>query len=453
MIRFVHDGRRQPAFGGPLRPILVDRDVVGLDDLVRLGQHRHVLDDVLQLAHVAAPGPRTQEGDARLAQLGEPIAHLAVALPIIGEEMIGEEGDVFQALAQRRQLDRHHAQAVEQVAPQDARIDRFLRVAVGGGDEPHVHHGVLLLGAHPPHHAILDDAQQLGLEGLRHLGELVQEEGAAVGGFEQAGLVAVGAGKGPLAVAEHLGLEQRLGQGGAVDGHDAPAGAAAVLVNELRDHFLAGATLAADEHRGVGGGHLPGQLHRLAEQRRDADQGDLVAVAVLLHELEAEVAGFPRHHHRVRRPPDQHLEVGGGKRLGQVIPGPGPQRLDAAGDAGVASHHDDDGIPVVLQRRPQDVHARGLGHVQVDEDDVELAALDRVDRLLAAADQGHVVAVHLEHAGAALAQGALVVHYKDADARLDLGGNRQRVARPGLPRGIVRAPGVVCERGSHGGAP
>ena len=71
----------------------------------------------------------------------------------------------------------------------------------------------------------------------------------------------------------------------------------------------------------------------LRNSGRDPDQGDLVAVAVLLHQLDAEILGFARHHHRVRGAADQHLEVGGGERLGQVVPGAGPQRLDAAGDA------------------------------------------------------------------------------------------------------------------------
>src|SRR2546429_9498106 len=42
-----------------------------------------------------------------------------------------------------------------------------------------------------------------------HLDQLVEEQRAAVGGFEQPGLVAHRAREGALAVAEHLGLEQQ----------------------------------------------------------------------------------------------------------------------------------------------------------------------------------------------------------------------------------------------------
>ena len=149
----------------------------------------------------------------------------------------------------------------------------------------------------------------------------------------------------------------------------------------------------------------------------------------LLHQLDAEILGFARHHHRVRGAADEHLEMGGGERLREVVPGAGPQRLDAAGDAGVAGHHHHDGVLVRAQRGLQDLQPGDLGHVQVDQNDVELAPLDRLDGLLASADDGHVVAVHLQHAGAALPQGPLVVHHEDPDAGLYLARDRQRIAR------------------------
>ena len=69
------------------------------------------------------------------------------------------------------------------------------------------------------------------------------------------------------------------------------------------------------------GGHLAGQLDRLAEAGRDADQGELVAVAVLLLQLEPELAGLARDHDGVGGAADQDLEVRGRERLGEVVPG------------------------------------------------------------------------------------------------------------------------------------
>ena len=67
---------------------------------------------------------------------------------------------------------------------------------------------------------LLEHAQELGLERERHLADLVEEQGAAVGHLELAGLARHGAGEGALLVAEELAFEQGLGERGAVDGDE-----------------------------------------------------------------------------------------------------------------------------------------------------------------------------------------------------------------------------------------
>ena len=52
---------------------------------------------------------------------------------------------------------------------------------------------------------------------LRDFADLIEEDGAAVGGLEAALVVGHGAGEGALDVAEEFGLQQRLGQRAAVD--------------------------------------------------------------------------------------------------------------------------------------------------------------------------------------------------------------------------------------------
>jgi hypothetical protein len=119
--------------------------------------------------------------------------------------------------------------------------------------------------------------------------------------------------------------------------------------------------------------------------------------------------------------------VSGGERLGQIVPGAGPERLDAAGHAGIAGHHHHDRVLERAQGRLENLQAGNLGHVEVHEDDVELAPLDRLERLFAAADEGDVVAIHLEDAGATLPQCALIVHHEHPDARLDFAGNGEGI--------------------------
>ena len=57
---------------------------------------------------------------------------------------------------------------------------------------------------HPAEGLGLDGPQQLGLQGRGQVTDLVQEQGAAVGQFQQAPLAGHGVGEGALLVAEHL---------------------------------------------------------------------------------------------------------------------------------------------------------------------------------------------------------------------------------------------------------
>ena len=72
-----------------------------------------------------------------------------------------------------------------------------------------------------PHGALLEHAQELGLQAERHVADLVEEERAAVRAAGRARASAVFASvKAPLRVAEELALEEALGHRGAVDGDE-----------------------------------------------------------------------------------------------------------------------------------------------------------------------------------------------------------------------------------------
>src|SRR5262245_39018482 len=75
-------------------------------------EHERALDGVLELAHVAGPVVR-DEPDERLG--GRDHAPPGQRLRIAPEEVIDERGDVVAPLPQRRNVDRHHAQAIEQI--------------------------------------------------------------------------------------------------------------------------------------------------------------------------------------------------------------------------------------------------------------------------------------------------------------------------------------------------
>jgi hypothetical protein len=104
---------------------------------------------------------------------------------------------------------------------------------------------------------------------------------------------------------------------------------------------------------------------------------------------------------------------------------------------------------MVLQRGPENIHPGRLGHVEINQDDVELAALDCVESFFPPSDQRDVIPVHLQDAGAALPQSALIVNHEDPDAGFDFGGDSERIAAADLPWRGFRSTIRVSDARSH----
>ena len=108
------------------------------------------------------------------------------SVAIAREEMADELGDVLAPLAQRRKPDRDDVQAIEQILAETAGGDFILEVARSRRKHADVDLDralaadavIALVGQH---------AQDLGLGGRRHVRDLVEEQGAAMGMFEQPG--------------------------------------------------------------------------------------------------------------------------------------------------------------------------------------------------------------------------------------------------------------------------
>ena len=103
----------------------------------------------------------------------------------IAEDAVDEERHVAGALAQGRQRRHEHGEAEVEVGAEAARVDLGLEVAVGGGDDAHVD-GQAARRADALHLAALEHAQELRLQLEGELADLVEEDGAAGGGFEGA---------------------------------------------------------------------------------------------------------------------------------------------------------------------------------------------------------------------------------------------------------------------------
>ena len=93
--------------------------------------------------------------------------------------------------------------------------------------------------------------QELGLQGERQLGDLVQVERALVRILELPGLAAVRTGEGAFLVAEELGLEQPLRYGRAVDLDERPLAARRRRMDGAGDEILADAALAPEQDRRI----------------------------------------------------------------------------------------------------------------------------------------------------------------------------------------------------------
>ena len=143
--------------------------------------------------------------------------------------------------------------------------------------------------------ALLQHAQQLHLRAEVDVADLVEKQRAAVGQLEAALLPRLRAGERALLVAEQLGLDQALGQRRAAHLDERLLGAQRVVVDRVRDELLAGARLAADQHRRVRLGDLRDLLVHLAHRSARADDvREVVALAQLLPQVRVLVEQPPR---------------------------------------------------------------------------------------------------------------------------------------------------------------
>jgi hypothetical protein len=78
---------------------------------------------------------------------------------------------------------------------------------------------------------------------------------AAVGGLEQAAVLADRAGECALGMTEQLALEQVLGHRAAVDRDERPVAARAGAMNRARQQLFAGAAFARDHDARIGARH------------------------------------------------------------------------------------------------------------------------------------------------------------------------------------------------------
>src|SRR6185436_5870541 len=130
-----------------------------------------------------------------------------------------------------------------------------------------------LSATHPVEGFLFERPQDLRLERQRQIADFIQEQGTSVGQLELPRLPRTRAGEGAFLVSKEFGLEKRLWNRRAVDGHKRTVGAGAEGMQRACKEFFAGAALALEQDRGIG--------RRRALQR----DGHVLQLGIFAHDL------------------------------------------------------------------------------------------------------------------------------------------------------------------------
>ncbi len=110
------------------------------------------------------------------------------------QKMMDQQRNISRPQAKRRKPDGNDIKPVIKIFAEGAVGHRFFQIPIRRGDDPHIDFHILV-AADPAEFTLLNHPQQLHLNRRRRIADLVEEDGSAIGDFEQAGLVRNGAGE------------------------------------------------------------------------------------------------------------------------------------------------------------------------------------------------------------------------------------------------------------------
>src|SRR4051794_20674419 len=122
--------------------------------------------------------------------------------------MFGEEGNVFPALPERRQIECNDVDAVVEVFTELSFANEFLEIFIRGGQDAHVD----LDGLHPPdsgEFSFLQHAQEFRLRHGAEVADFVKEKCAGIGKLKLPDSTSCRICKRAFLMAEQLALDQR----------------------------------------------------------------------------------------------------------------------------------------------------------------------------------------------------------------------------------------------------
>src|ERR1700678_2060928 len=230
-------------------------------------QDHRALDHVLQFAYVAGPSIGLECCHGLWRNIIDRLAH-PPAEDI--DELLNQRWDIFAARAQWRQQDGKHVQPVVEVAAKFALSYHHREIPVRRGHQPNVH--VMRPAASQALELVLlQDAQQFGLQRCGNVSHFVQKQGSLMGHFEAPNLLRDRSGEGAPLVTEQFTFQEIKGNSRAIQLDERTSASRAYIVNGMGDEFLACASFALNQNRGVGGRNRANQVQRFDQSRAAPD--------------------------------------------------------------------------------------------------------------------------------------------------------------------------------------
>src|SRR5208282_3635398 len=247
------------------------------------------------------------------------------------QQPLCERQNILPAFAQRRDAKRDDVEAVVEILAKVMRADFGVEVAIGRGDYSRIDVN-RAFAADPFEVLILQEAQELGLQGRRQVGNLVEENAPAVGRLEPPGLVLDRAGERAAHVPEQLALEKFFRERGAIDDDERLALAVAPSMDLPGDNVLAGPALAGEQNSRVARGGLARSLEQALHR------GAARVEQRLLIDRAAQGAIFGLKDPDVQRAIDGVLNLFKREWLGDIVVGAGLHRLDGILNGRISGH-------------------------------------------------------------------------------------------------------------------
>ena len=154
--------------------------------------------------------------------------------------------------AQRGNPDWEDIQPVKKIGTDFLLLQQSAKVPIGCGDQARVG-GEGTRTSQALKLALLQDAQQLGLELERNLPNLIQEDGSAIGQLKAADPLRDGAGEGASLVSKEFTFQQSGRDGGAIQFHERTRMPGAQVMQSAGNQFLSRPGLAINKDGGIGG--------------------------------------------------------------------------------------------------------------------------------------------------------------------------------------------------------